>query len=249
MSWRIEDSDALTVLRELPSGWAQSCVTRPPRDGRSRRCSPYWRRLVASCAATARYGSRSRPAGPHRRRSAIYKTRLGSMLGAASPSVCPVAFCFSPSSPSTSFTRGQHSGAWPSGGSLRELGHRVEAASVVRSPRRAFCVAAPGIGGSPRREVIEWCVLASTVTRACGVCGAPWQPVGSVASRWERSRRVCVHTNGRGRSLVIDPFCESATAALVTQLRGRDFLGIAQSPDAAASIRRRLMLADREARR
>lgn len=32
MSWRIEDSDALTVLRELPSGWAQSCMTRPPRE-------------------------------------------------------------------------------------------------------------------------------------------------------------------------------------------------------------------------
>jgi hypothetical protein len=33
MSWRIEQADALTLLRELPDRWAQTCVTRPPRAG------------------------------------------------------------------------------------------------------------------------------------------------------------------------------------------------------------------------
>ena len=33
MSWRIEEADALVLLRELPDGWAQTCVTRPPRGG------------------------------------------------------------------------------------------------------------------------------------------------------------------------------------------------------------------------
>ena len=33
MSWRIEEADALVLLRELPDGWAQTCVARPPRAG------------------------------------------------------------------------------------------------------------------------------------------------------------------------------------------------------------------------
>jgi DNA modification methylase len=33
MSWRIENSDALSLLRELPPEWAQTCVTSPPYWG------------------------------------------------------------------------------------------------------------------------------------------------------------------------------------------------------------------------
>jgi DNA modification methylase len=33
MSWRIEHADALKLLRELPDGWAQTCVTSPPYWG------------------------------------------------------------------------------------------------------------------------------------------------------------------------------------------------------------------------
>jgi DNA modification methylase len=33
MSWRIERADALALLRELPDGWAQTCVTSPPYWG------------------------------------------------------------------------------------------------------------------------------------------------------------------------------------------------------------------------
>jgi DNA modification methylase len=33
MSWRIEEADALTLLRELPDQWAQVCVTSPPYWG------------------------------------------------------------------------------------------------------------------------------------------------------------------------------------------------------------------------
>jgi hypothetical protein len=30
MSWRIEEADSLTLMRELPDAWAQTCLTRPP---------------------------------------------------------------------------------------------------------------------------------------------------------------------------------------------------------------------------
>jgi DNA modification methylase len=33
MSWRIEQADALSLLRELPENWAQTCVTSPPYWG------------------------------------------------------------------------------------------------------------------------------------------------------------------------------------------------------------------------
>jgi len=33
MSWRIENSDALSLLRSLPCEWAQTCVTSPPYRG------------------------------------------------------------------------------------------------------------------------------------------------------------------------------------------------------------------------
>src|ERR1700691_1676834 len=33
MSWRIETADALSLLRELPDDWAQTCVTSPPYWG------------------------------------------------------------------------------------------------------------------------------------------------------------------------------------------------------------------------
>lgn len=33
MSWRIEHSDALSLLRELPDGWVQTCITSPPYWG------------------------------------------------------------------------------------------------------------------------------------------------------------------------------------------------------------------------
>ncbi len=33
MSWRIEHADALSLLRELPDNWAQTCVTSPPYWG------------------------------------------------------------------------------------------------------------------------------------------------------------------------------------------------------------------------
>jgi hypothetical protein len=33
MSWRVEHADALSLLRELPDNWVQTCVTSPPYWG------------------------------------------------------------------------------------------------------------------------------------------------------------------------------------------------------------------------
>lgn len=248
MSWRIEDPDALTVLRELPAGWAQSCVTRPPRDvpiptlltilAETRRVlrsdGTLWLALPPGGTSSQALGYLRETAWLSPGRRVAERAPRGVLLFTKQPE-----YLFHPRPPLPPFAERRFT---PRAG-VRRRGREGSFA-----PRRAFCVAAPGIGGFPWREVIEWCVLSSTVTRACGVCGAPWQPVVT-ASRRGRPGRACVHLNGRGRSLVIDPFCESGTTALLTQLHDRDFLGIAQSPDTAADIRRRVMLAGREARR
>jgi hypothetical protein len=249
MSWRIEDPDALTVLRELPSGWAQSCVTRPPRDvpvatllavlAETRRVlrsdGTLWLALSAGGTSSQALSYLRETAWLSPGRRAVARAPRGVLLFTKHPE-----YLFHPRPALRSLAERRFT---------QRAGARGRGCESCRSPRRAFCVSAPGIGGFPRREVIEWCVLSSTITRACGICGAPWQPVGTAAGRWKRPGRACVHLNWRGRSLVIDPFCESATAAAVAQLHGRDFLGIARSPDAAAAIRGRLMLAGREARR
>jgi hypothetical protein len=242
MSWRIEDSNALAVLRELPSRWAQTCVTRPPRDvpvptllavlAETRRVlrgdGTLWLALPASGTSSRTLSYLEETSwltpGPYAAAHVPSGVRLFSKqpwyLFHPQPGRRPVSERRQP----------------PRAGVIGE------GCEGCRSRRRAFCVAAPGVA----RGVIEWCVLSSTVSRACGVCGAPWLPDTSTA---EQARSGCVHTNGRGRSLVIDPFCGSATTALIAQRRGRDFLGIAQSPETAARIRRRLALADWEARR
>jgi hypothetical protein len=248
MSWRIEDSDALTVLRELPTGWAQSCVTHPPRDVPVPRLlavleeirrvlrsdGTLWLALAPGGTSTEALRYLQQTAWLSGRRVServprgvlLFTKQPGYLFHARPPLVSPAQRRFA----------------------LRTAS-RNRACEGCHSPRRAFCVPAPRIGGLPQREVIEWCILSSTVAQTCGVCGTPWQPLSTASSRKERWRRACVHTNGRGRSLVIDPFCESATTGLVAQRRGRDFLGIAQSPETATATRRRLALAGREARR
>jgi hypothetical protein len=245
MSWRIERSDGLTVLRELPSGWAQSCVTKPSRDLPAARLlavleetrrvlrsdGTLWLTLPPGGASPAVLHGLEDAGWLTAGRHASQRVPRGVLLFTKQPE-----YLLHPRPPLPSSAK-------------RRFGPLDRGYEGCSSTRRAFCVAAPGVAGVPEREVIEWCVLSSTVSRACGLCGTPWQPRSAAASRGERWRRVCVHVNGRGRSLVIDPFCESAATGLVAQRRGRDFLGIVQSCDAARAIRRRLAAAGREAQR
>jgi hypothetical protein len=251
MSWRIEHSDALTLLRELPSEWAQSCVTSPPRDlppqellavleeVRRVLCADgtLWLALTRggsspSVLAWLQETAWLRPAHP--RTISGYRVPRSVVLFTKQP-----AYLFSPRlAPAPGA-----SSAW------RTPGRPGRARERCLRPRRASCVPARGSDGLLARELVEWCILTSTVPRACGVCGTPWLRVPYPASGQERWRTGCVHINGRGRSLVIDPFCGSGNTGLAAQRRNRDFLGIEQSRATAALARRRLTSAQRESRR
>lgn len=242
MSWRIEESDALTVLRELPSGWAQTCVTRPPRHvpvGELIAVLEEVRRVLRADGtlwlALPRGGNSQRILDLLAEETAWRRTeRPGIPAG-------NVALF-------TKQARYLHQHRLPPAVQVerrRCASHR--SGSDGRASRRAFCVPASSHDLHLSHGLIDWCILTSTAMQACGVCGTPWRRVPAPSGRGERWRRECAHLNGRGRSLVIDPYCGRGNTGLVAQLRGRDFLGIEQSPTLAALARDRLSLIQPEA--
>ncbi len=244
MSWRIEESDALTLLRELPSEWAQTCVTRPPLEvpvGELIAVLQETRRVLRADGTL--WLALPRGGNSQDILESLGDTAWERSEGASTPSSV-VLFTKQPEHlrnrrllPVALFER-RFRCAVP---------HRLSGAWGARhTPRRAFCVTASGHDWLLPHEVIDWCILTSTVPRACGVCGAPWQRVPFAAGREKEWRRGCVHLNGRGRSLVIDPYCGRGNTGLAAQRRGRDFLGIEQSPPLATLARTRLTLAGRE---
>jgi DNA modification methylase len=56
----------------------------------------------------------------------------------------------------------------------------------------------------------------------------------------ERWRSTCTHKGGRGRCLVIDPFCATADTGIVAVRWGRQYLGIDPNPANVDTARRRL---------
>jgi hypothetical protein len=243
MSWRIEESDALTVMRELPSLWAQTCVTRPPRD------VPVGE-LVAVLNEAARVVRAdgtlwlSLPSGGHSQR--ILDLLVGETPWAR------IERPWIPAGNVALFTKQarylhQHRLQAPVAIERRRCASTRH--GLVRARRRAFCVPASSQDRLFSEGLIDWCILTSTAMQACGVCGTPWQRIPAAPGPGERWRRACPHLNGRGRSLVIDPYCGRGNTGLVAQRRGRDFLGIEQSPALAAIARRRLSLTQPEAAR
>jgi hypothetical protein len=219
MSWRIEESDALTLLRELPSRWAQTCVTCPPRE------VPV-PELIAVLAEVRRV------------------LRSDGTLWLALPRAMNRQAILERLAQETAWLRQEQSGT-PMPGGVVLLTKRRCATHHTRSagphtPRRAFCVPASSQDRLLPLEVIDWCISTSTAVQACGICGAPWRQAPAGAAREVSWRRRCVHLNGRGRSLVIDPYCRRGSVGVAAQLRDRDFLGIERSPALAALARRRL---------
>lgn len=253
MSWRIEHSDALTLLRELPSGWAQSCVTSPPRDIPSRELLAVLeevRRVLRADGtlwlALNRGGSSPSVLAWLQETGWLRPAQKRTISG----SRVPRSVVLFTKQPAYLFTPRWAAALAPEQCSSWRTPSRLgRACGRFLLPRRASCVPAPGSGGLLTRELIEWCILTSTVPRACGVCGTPWRRIPYPASGQEHWRTGCVHVNGRGRSLVIDPFCGSGNTGLAAQRRGRDFLGIEQSRSRAALARRRLTSAQRETAR
>jgi hypothetical protein len=89
-------------------------------------------------------------------------------------------------------------------------------------------------------ELAELCVLAASAARACGACGTPYR-----RDRQGELQPACAHHNPAGKSLVLDPFCATATTGLIARALGRGFLGI-EPPSTSARLARRRLAATSE---
>jgi hypothetical protein len=225
MSWRIEHADALTLLRELPDGWAQTCVTRPPRAGDSDRTlailtearrvlrddGTLWVLLAPDQLPLA---TELRAEGWTQQSSPTWTARF---TGKRAPAMRPFLF-------------------------TRERRYFYDAHTIGArdgSPSR-FCVGAsrqvrraqsclPAREHERRLQLVKRCILASSSLLACGECGAPYRRTRPGENAPGIRRPTCPHNNPGGCCLVLDPFYDpagipTAEAALCT---GRSFLGIA----------------------
>jgi hypothetical protein len=233
VSWRIEHSDALSLLRELPDDWAQTCVTQP-----SLACAPD--RTLAIFSEVHRVlrddGTLwlfARPdqlpltvelhtEGWRQHQSATWVMPLISECGAAIR-----LFLFTKKD--RYFYDAHTIGARPRQSS-------PFCVSVNRHARRAqSCL--PAREHEHRLQLVKRCVLAGSSLLACGECGAPYRRTRPGESAPGIRRPTCPHNNPDGSCLVLDPFYDhagipTAEAALRT---GRSFLGITNPANARQS--------------
>ncbi len=249
MSYRIEQTTPLALLRELPSQWAQTCFTSPPRDI----SIPY---LICVLEEVRRV----------LRNDGTLWLALGRNLDIEHLSAAMAFTAWQQIAPSPAFSRVGTTGrpllfATQPDGFLYEPSRAITASRAIQSPvcphyptamgpgdrcrrcprpRRAWCVPPPQRPGQPAREAIEWCLISSTVPRVCKQCGTPWRRASTESHPNGPWRTMCRHTAGTGRSLVIDPFCATGETGIAALLRGRDFLGVEPNPQHAKTARERL---------
>jgi hypothetical protein len=224
MSLRIEQADPLTLMRELPDRWAQTCVTSPPD------CSEPGHTL----AILAEVRRVMRDDGTLWLRCELKQTLLTALVRQGWMAQ-PLPVCLSPlvAAPDPSvrlflFTKRREYFFRCHTFYHRSRLHthtRCCVGTSAQSRRTQRC----NNGHERSREILKRCVLASTSIIACGACGAPYRQA-RLSERAQGVRRAtCAHHNPEGRCLVLDPFYKPRTAtAEVAHSYGRSFLGICQ---------------------
>lgn len=257
MSWRIETADPFALMRELPGAWAQTCFLRPPRDLPApcllamldevhrvlREDGTLWiafpgRGSVPPLVRLIEGAGWLRPAAfelPHRYR--------GIRDGVVTLFSKRVNFHFNQRAPLLAAGCPRQTEVCPAG-----TGSRARALESRRLARRGWCVPDRGRADTLTRSVLEWCLLAGTSPRACGVCGAPWKRLRAAGEHSRRWRPGCSHSNGRGRCLVLEPFCGLGGVGEAAIRLARNYLGVEHNEEIAARARARISAAEREER-
>lgn len=222
MSWRIEHADALTLLRELPDRWAQTCVTAIPRDlSPAQAFAIFWqlRRVLRDDATVWLLREPAEPLlagllaqGWLRQRPPVWARPLSA---GQDPSLRVCLLTMS----ERYLLRALPAGAGASASWRR-------ASTTVQARRAQWCAVRPGQCSG----LVRSCLLAGSSPLACGVCGAPCERPHP-ARAGGIGRPGCAHHSPHGRCLVLDPFYRSCTpTAQIAACHGRSFLGITHQP-------------------
>jgi hypothetical protein len=221
MSWRIEHADALSLLRELPDDWAQTCVTSPPRAGdpdRTLAILAEARRVLRDDGTLWAFLHRDdlplaaelHAEGWRQQSSPVWITQRGTARR-------PFLFTKGARYFYDANTIGARGGSpsWLCVGASRQV-RRAQTCLPAREHQRGV-------------QLVKRCILSGSSLLACGECGAPYRRTRPGESALGLRRPTCPHNNPRGCCLVLDPFYDpagvpTAEAALCT---GRSFLGIA----------------------
>lgn len=234
MSRRIEHTDTLALLRDLPDAWAQTCIARPPQDG-----SPS--RTLAILTET--------------RRVLREDATLWLLVSSADRQLLAGVQAQGWTQQITPSWATQHT-AYGCGSATRlflftkqtRYFYDAHTIGVQRRPLTSYCQLGCGRPGHVQqcplereRErglgVLKRCVLAGSSPRACGECGAPYRR-NLLSERAPGVRRpTCPHNNPGGHCLVLDPFYEPVlpTAEATALCTGRSFLGVTDTAHAGAS--------------
>lgn len=224
MSHRVEHADALTLLCELPGGWAQTCIARPPRDGAPDRtlailtetrrvlrddgtlwllAPPDQQQLLADLQAQD-WKRQTTPA---------WATRL---TARTRPAIG--LFLFSKNA------RYFYDADTIDGPQPRPLAASWHlGCGQSRYPQRC----AVAFARERDLRLVRSCVLAGSSPLACGQCGAPYRRKRPNESAPGIRRPTCRHNHPGGNCLVLDPFyTPSLTSTEAVLCTGRNFLGI-----------------------
>ncbi len=229
MSWRIEQADALTLLRELPDNWVQTCIARPPRTGAPDRTlailaevrrvlrddGTLWLSLGPGelCLDDLQDEGWLAQSTPRwaRRLTACGRPATGLFLLAAERRYFYDAHTIDPHSRPSSCL-----------GASRQT-RRTQNRVPVRDRERSL-------------RLLRRCVMAGSSPLACGECGTPYRRTRPKVNALGGRHPTCPHHNPDGRCLVLDPFYHpmfpTAEAALCA---GRNFLGIEDTASAGES--------------
>jgi hypothetical protein len=203
VSQRIENTTPLTLLTQLPAGWAQTCIVEPPRashgctiavleqvrrvlrsDGTLWVFLPHGLALIGELAASGWVLQRKPSWGtiPCERES---ETRLFLLTKTSRPF----------------YDRAIRPAADP-----------------------------PGSPSERREWLIRRCLLAGSSPIACGACGAPYRRARGREHPGSRYP-TCSHHNPAGRCLVLDPYWQKTSPTGQLAAGGaRSFLAIPRQP-------------------
>jgi hypothetical protein len=217
MTWRIEQSDALALLRELPAEWAQTCIAYPPASAEPDQILAMFmqvRRVLRADGTLWLFTHRAAQPSVELNAQGWIEQRLPLWARPLELGTdCPVSLSL--------FTK------------QARYFHITHALTKHRPG--VLCAARLEVqrcadGREAIRRVVARCVLASTSPVACGACGTPYCWIEPGEHEGGSRSPTCLHHNPRGRCLVLDPFYTPTNGTLeAAHCRERSFLGIINS--------------------